>query len=240
MRTFLFDDTGGTPIFKLLPTDPLKVGHYRGYTIDDAGNILGQYDVDGDASQTSLFSWTPLDPNSVTPLLTGHNFATSCRKMGNGYFCVHCAATSTFKVFSYGVDPADLVGYTELTTPFLVGRMSSNGLLPFTTRIVDGPTTRYSLSVYNAATGGTTQFSPSNTYFVGSANSSGDVVFDNGDGDLKLYDSSFGTHTIYDLLTADAKLSSARPSSMDSTHSSATPAWSQEASPSRWACGDTC
>ena len=210
MRTFLFDDTGGTPIFKLLPTDPLKVGHYRGYTIDDAGNILGQYDVDGDASQTSLFSWTPLDPYSVTLLLTGHNFATSCRKMSNGWFCVHCAATSTFKVFSYAVDQdTGVFGWfedAELTTPFFVGRMSSDGLVPFTTRTVEGPTTRYAVSAYDAVTGQTAQCSPSNTYLVGSVNSLGEVVFDSGDGDLKLYRCGDGTHKVYDLLSAEAQL----------------------------------
>ena len=206
-RTFVFEDTASGPVFKLLPTDPMTAGHYLGRTINEAGDVLGAVQQAG--GEESLFFWTPQAEALVTVFLSGHNFAFCYGQLGSAHFAAHCNATDTFKVFSYAVDEVT-GGFTwsedaELATPYNVGRMSDDGLLPFTVRTVDGPTIRYSVAVYDAETGETVQCAPCNTFGVSSVNNVGDVVFDDGDGDLKLYRDSVGARRVYDLLNADAK-----------------------------------
>jgi hypothetical protein len=87
-----------------------------------------------------------------------------------------------------------------------VGQQNGNSLFPFTIRTVDGPTTRYAIALHDALSGLTTTLAPSNTGYVGSTNDAGDVLFDGGLGDLKLYRySEQAAYTLYDMLDADAK-----------------------------------
>ena len=173
-RAFIFDDAFG---FWLLPT--VGVGTHLGFAINEQGDVLGDYRVNGDFLDCHVFYWTPLRRNEIALALLGHTVRTHGHRMSDAHFT--CEVTSPglpgeidYQLFRYSVydnGTLDCVLASDLDDAWSLGIMSGNSLVPMiaqTLAKVRGRWTQVTSAViYDAVTGQSTTIAPAHTAGAG-------------------------------------------------------------------------